>query len=225
MDRNQMKRMKALEKELFAIEKQEKKMEQAALKARPAAWKVQLESKIPARVYCSLQSAFCKGFHIVFDQGRRIIEKSYRKEEIQADYSIRDYAVQVKGGRRELKQIKKSARQSDRLNMAVTAAEGIGLGVLGIGMPDIVLFLGMLLRGIYETALNYGYDYESREEQFLILKMMTVSCSGNPHSRNHWRGCEPCLLSQNYEVCAAEISEEIFIGGEKEIGGEAEGWK
>ena len=43
------KRDKAISKELLAIEKQEKKLEQSALKARPAAWKSLLESKIPAR--------------------------------------------------------------------------------------------------------------------------------------------------------------------------------
>ena len=28
----------------------------------------------------------------------------------------------------------------------------MGLGLLGIGLPDIVLFVGMLLKGVYETA-------------------------------------------------------------------------
>ena len=54
-------------------------------------------------------------------------------------------------------------------------AEGICLGVLGIGMPDIVLFLTNLLKGIYETALNYGFDYESRTEQYIILCMMETA--------------------------------------------------
>lgn len=39
MNRNQKRRDAALEKELLAVEKQEKKMQQAALKAKPAAWK------------------------------------------------------------------------------------------------------------------------------------------------------------------------------------------
>ena len=69
----------------------------------------------------------------------------------------------------------KSAKRSDSLNVVVTTAEGIALGALGIGMPDIVLFLSTLLRGVFETALNYGYDYESRTEQYIILKMMAAS--------------------------------------------------
>lgn len=177
MNLNQKRRNAALNKELLAIEKQEKRTEQAALKAKPAAWKTELENRIPEKVYAGLESAFCKGFGLVFNQGRAVIEKGYNKEDLKADHAIRDYAVQRKGGRKELKQMHRSARQSDLLNLAVTTVEGIGLGALGVGMPDIVLFLGTLLKGIYETALNYGFDYESRQEQMLILKMMETALS------------------------------------------------
>ena len=85
--------------------------------------------------------------------------------------------MKLKDGRKELKQMHKSAKQSDLVNMAITTVEGIGLGAPGVGMPDIVLFLGNLLKGIYETALNYGFDYESRQEQMLILKMMQTALS------------------------------------------------
>ena len=177
MNLNQKHREAALRKELLAVEKQEKKMEQAALKAKPAPWKKELESRIPEKVYAGLESAFCKGFGVVFDQGRVIIEKGYNKEDLQADHAIRDFAVQLKGGRKELKQMHKSAKQSDLVNMAITTVEGIGLGALGVGMPDVVLFLGNLLKGVYETALNYGFEYESRQEQMLILKMMQTALS------------------------------------------------
>ena len=48
MNLNQKRRDAALTKELLAVEKQEKKMQQTALKAKPAAWKTELESRIPA---------------------------------------------------------------------------------------------------------------------------------------------------------------------------------
>ena len=201
----QSKRNKALQKELLLVEKQEQKLARSAMKANPAAWKTQLEQKIPVKVYSGLESAFCKGFSVVFNQGRSIIEKGYNKENIKADHVIRDYAVQVKGGRKELKQMRKSASQSNFLNLAATTLEGIGLGALGIGMPDIVLFIGTLLKGIYETALNYGFDYESRQEQALILKMMAASLS----TGEDWVGMDEqvdalLLASEN------AISEESF---------------
>lgn len=186
MNNLQKKRETAIRKERLAVEKQERKLARAAQKAKPAGWKTELEQRIPEKVYFGLESAFCKGFALVFDQGRGIIEKTCKKENIQADHAVRSYAVQVKGGRKELRQMRKAARQSDFWNLAVTTVEGIGLGALGIGMPDIVLFLSTLLKGIYETALHYGFDYESPEEQLLILKMMeTALSSGETWARNN----------------------------------------
>ena len=167
----------AVRKELLAVARKEQRLRQAAIHAKPAAWKTMMEEKIPEKVYTGLESAFCKGFSIVFKQGRRLIEKGYNKEELQAVHSVRDAAVQNRGGRRELKRMSWSAQQSDFVNLAVTTVEGIGLGALGVGMPDIVLFLATLLKGVYETALNYGFEYESRQEQLLILKMLETSLS------------------------------------------------
>ena len=166
----------AIQKELLLLQKQEEKLAEAARKAG-GSWKESLERKLPAKVYEGLQSAFCKGFTLVFEKGRVLIEKSYDKEGLQEDQRIRDYAFQVKGSRRELKRLRKSARQSELTNLTVTTVEGLGLGALGIGLPDIVLFLSTLLRGIYETALGYGFDYTQRSEQLLILKMMAAALS------------------------------------------------
>ena len=62
-----------------------------------------------------------------------------------------------------------------RPELLLTTVEGIGLGALGIGLPDIVLFVGMLLKGIYETALRYGFSYDTPEERLWILKAMEAS--------------------------------------------------
>lgn len=166
---------KALRKELLAVEKQEKKLQKAFMKAKKPAWQETLGEKIPGKVYTGLESAFCKGFSLVFNQGRVVIEKSYSKENLQQNHTIRDFAVQLKGGRKELKAVNKSAKRSDSLNMVVTTAEGVALGALGIGLPDIVLFISTLLKGVYETALNYGFDYALPEEQYMILNMMAAS--------------------------------------------------
>lgn len=171
------KALTALEKELLLAEKQEIRLEKAALKAKPSAIKCRLVGKIPDKVYSGLESAFCKAFTLVFAQGKNVIERSYKRENIIAEHAIRDYAFELKGSRKELKQLHKKSGKADLLNLTVTSIEGIGLGALGVGMPDIVVFIGMLLKGVYETALNYGFDYSSRREQIIILKMMETSLS------------------------------------------------
>lgn len=199
----------ALTKELAAVAKQEDKLLRAAQKAKPLQWKKDLESKLPAHVASGLESAFCKGFSGVFRQGKTVIEKGYDKESLKADYDIRNFAVQRKGGRKELRQMHKSAKKSDFLNLAVTTAEGIGLGALGIGMPDIVLFLGTLLKGIYETALHYGYDYDTRQEQLLILKMMeTALCHGEDWVRRN-EEVDQMLILETVDITQEDFRQQL----------------
>jgi len=167
--------MKAIERELKKIEKRESHMRLCAEKASVPAWKIQLEDKVPEKVLDGLQKAFSKAFYLIFEKGAVVIEKTYDKESLEKDFLVRDYAIDLKGGRKEIGRLKKEAAGSHALAALGTAFEGIGLGVLGIGMPDIVVWLGILLRGIYETALKYGYDYEMPEEKLFILKMMETA--------------------------------------------------
>ena len=166
----------AIQKELHTLQKQEEKLMRSATKERTtSSWRSELEKKVPDKVYHSLKVAFGKAFALVFEKGTGIIEKSYQKETIQQDQKVQHYAVQLKGNRRELRKVKKQAQVSGLSNMALTTVEGIGLGALGIGLPDIVMFVGVLLKGIYETALRYGIDYNAVGERYLILKMMEAS--------------------------------------------------
>lgn len=207
MEAENKKRMKALQKELRAVEKQEKKIQKAFVKAKQPVWKTALGDKIPQKVYTGLESTFCKGFSLVFNQGRSLIEKSYNKETLKNNHSIRDFAVQLKGGRRELKAVQKNAKRSDGLNMVVTTAEGLALGALGIGMPDIVLFISTMLKGVYETTLNYGFDYETPEEQYMILNMMAASLITG-EERIEWDEMIDAMIEEEPQAVTQDVLDE-----------------
>ena len=165
-----------IEKELHKIEQEELKLLHYADKHRTdPAWKIALEKRIPEKVITGLQIAFSKAFYVIFEKGAVIIEKTYDKGSIEKDFQINDYAVDVKGSRKEIGNMRSSAFKSNAVNTVVTTIEGIGLGTFGIGLPDIVLWTGILLRGVYETALKYGFDYETSEERLFILKMIEAS--------------------------------------------------
>lgn len=167
---------KAIQKELESITKSEERFKKKA-KIPTNSYKEKLESKIPNGINSTLQSSFAKAFGIIFKHGIGIIEKAYDKKELTSNYDIQNYAVDKKCNRKELKKLKWSAKKADLLNMSITTVEGIGLGALGIGLPDIVLFIGMILKGIYEVSLRYGYDYDSTQEKYLILTMMKTALS------------------------------------------------
>ncbi|MBQ4086857.1 MAG: EcsC family protein [Clostridia bacterium] len=167
---------KALQKELASVEKAELKLQKKAEAPAPA-YKEKIESKIPDTVLTTLKTTFAKAFGIVFSRGTALIEKGINKENLSADFDVYDYAVDKKGSRKELKQLRKAAKKSDFVNLSVTTAEGVGLGALGIGLPDIVLFIGMILKGVYEVSLRYGYNYDTPEEQYFILTMLKTALS------------------------------------------------
>lgn len=162
----------ALEKELARLYKEEAKYRTQAQSKKPTPWKKELEEKIPPKVSDGIRKGFQKAFEITFEKGDIIIDKTYNKEAKKQDFKVKDYAMDIKGGRRQLFSMKKDAQFGHALNTVLTSVEGIGLGVLGIGLPDIVLWVGMLLRGVYETSIQYGFDYEAPEERLFILKLM-----------------------------------------------------
>lgn len=128
-----------------------------------------LAGKVPPRLQGTLDKAFSKAFYTVFDKGTGVIEKTYKKEEIRKQYQINDYVAGLRDTRKSLKAFSKKASGSSNINLAISSVSGVGLGVLGIGIPDIVVFTGLVLKSVYEIALNYGYDYENEDEKRFIL--------------------------------------------------------
>lgn len=171
---NEVQFNQAYEKEMKYIRKQERRLQKQAM-ASEKSWKNALESVIPDKVYVTLRAAFATAFTIIFEKGVDVIEKTYNKENLMKDFEEKDTAVDTIQTRRELRRFRSNVAKSNRWKSIVTTAEGVGLGVLGIGLPDIVLFIGFILQSVYEVALRYGYDYNKPEERMLILKMLATA--------------------------------------------------
>lgn len=197
-----------IQRELLYIEKREQKLARLAQKSKPG-WKEELETKIPEKVRVNLEKAFIKAFSIIFKYGDSMIEKGIDKDMILKEYEEHDYAVRLGQTRKDLKKLRRDAGTADMKNMAVTSAEGIGLGILGIGLPDIVVFLGMLLKGVYETSLRYGFRYEDEKEKVLILKMMQASLSRGGEWEANNREADAMLCSRNMESSHGLLKKQI----------------
>lgn len=174
-----------IEKELDHIARREARLTKQAQQYQTARWKENLEQKIPPRVHTNLQTAFCKAFELIFEKGMGLIEKTYSRSEMELDFQVHDYAVGLKGGKKELRGLKTDIRRGNLVNMAVSAVEGVGLGALGIGLPDIALFLSVILKGTYETAVRYGFSYDTPREKLFILKMLEASMARG----EQWAAC------------------------------------
>ena len=231
---------RALEKELALLQKREGRMETRALADKEGAWKAKLEEK-SSRKKCippwSRRSA--KPLPWSLRRGPGSSRKSYDRDALEKDYAVRDFAVQVKGDRRTLRRFPRENRGANAKNLLLSTVEGVGLGALGIGLPDIVLFVGMLLKGIYETALRYGFPYEGPAEQMWILRMMETSLTKGPLWAEKNQGVDAFLhqglmeeptkeaLSQQIQATAQTFAMDMlvlkFIQGLPLVGGA--GWR
>lgn len=198
---------RACEKELGYIADREHAMMKRAMKESPA-WKNKVTEKIPEKVGHGLETAFFKAFSIVLEKGSGIIGRTFNRSEAEKDHQVRDFAVKLKGSRKELKRVRGGAANADLINTVATTVEGAGLGILGIGLPDIVLFISVILKGIYECATHYGRDFTDPHERYLILKMVEGSLS----RRDDWvrlNGEVDELLMSGYQPSEEEMREQI----------------
>lgn len=172
-----MKKLTPLEKEWQKLIKQEQAYLQKRLEKKDSKLNQLLEKKVPAGLQNTLDTAFSKAFYAVFEKGTGVIEKTYKKEQLEKNYKVNEYITEVMDNRKSLKTFSKKASGAGKVNLLVSGVSGIGLGVLGIGIPDIVLFTGLMLKSIYEIALNYGFTYESEEEKKFILLLIRGAVS------------------------------------------------
>lgn len=167
----------ALEKEWTKLEKEEYAFLDKAMHKEDSKLNQFLENKVPGGLQKTLDDTFAKAFALIFDKGTDIIEKSYKKEDIEKDYQINAYAANIKENRKNLKVFSKKASSAGNANLFISGASGIGMGVLGIGIPDIVVFTSLMLRSVYETSLHYGFQYDSEDEKkFILLLIQGAVC-------------------------------------------------
>ncbi|MBR5815848.1 MAG: EcsC family protein [Anaerotignum sp.] len=164
-----------------------------------------IEQKIPEKLSNTLDAAFYKGFLLLFEKGTGVIEKTFKGEDLQLEFQVNDFRVDRKPTKHSLRKVEAAGRKSKMVNAAVTTVEGISLGALGVGLPDIPVFLSVLLRGMYETAASYGYDYNKKEEQILILRMIAAGLADGVEKRKadrlveEWLGFAPAATALSFE--------------------------
>ncbi|MBO5303259.1 MAG: EcsC family protein [Lachnospiraceae bacterium] len=166
---------KHLDREWHKLLKAEKSFLNRNFRALSGNWQEKIEKYVPEKFQSTLDKTFLKAFDLIFEKGTPVIEKTYNREKMEQDYKILEFVDGVKNNGSSLRAFGKHAAKSRMVNQAISAAEGVGMGVLGMGLPDIPLFLGVLLKSIYEIALSYGYAYDTMEERIFILQLMETA--------------------------------------------------
>lgn len=183
MNQNNHKRQQVIQKQLKMIERQEQRLfihkEPGLVKSKIDPVVGRLQAVIPEKLKTTLEAAFLKGFGLIFEKGLPFIEKTYDKEKLNQEYDIHNYAARQYPSRKHMKRLDKPADRSKLLNSTIAVMEGGVLGLLGIGLPDIPIFLAVMIKTINEIAISYGYSYEGEEEKAYILNIISGALSIN----------------------------------------------
>jgi len=108
-----------------------------------------------------------------------------------------------------------------------TYKEGLILGAFGIGIPDLPIFLSILLRNMYSLAAIYGFNYKSEFERIYLLKLLQASLSKGSKRKIYFNELDELLLTKDAsnidineltklitkELLAAKLIQGVLIGG------------
>ena len=208
---------RASRKRLARLQKQEMRTAAKYEKAKPSVF-ASVQNKIPDGLRDKLELAFRKGFQLVFEKG----SETYNAESLQREYEENEQALseRVTGGR--LRRLRARSRAAVRGGTGIALAEGAALGVLGVGLPDIPLFLAGLLRGLYRIAQSFGFGCKSDGERCYLLLLIAASLSkgeergrlaalANDTAQALDRGgvC-PAALDECIDTAAARLADEML---------------
>ena len=86
----------ALSLEWEKLQKKEKKFLQAREQKKDSLINQKLEEKVPAKLQITLSKAFSKAFGMIFEKGSVVIEKTFKKEELEKSYKINEFTNDVR---------------------------------------------------------------------------------------------------------------------------------
>lgn len=152
--------------QLKKIQKREKRYLKKYKKKKDPWIEQQFSQKVPEKLQSTLESAFIKAFHLIFTKGVSWIEKTYDRQSF----------IQHTTWKQNHKKTKHIAKR----HTLIAGVSGMGLGLLGIGLPDIFIYTALLFRNVYQIALQNGFSYTKPEEQIFILYLLQGTfCTGD----------------------------------------------
>ena len=202
------------DKILKCIEKKENRFLQKEKK--PNVVKEKINEIIPDKIRDTLELAFVKAFQTIFLKGSSVIEKSFNKENITLEFEATQYILDRKETKKNLKRLDKVSQKSNMVNTAIITTSGMGLGLLGMGIPDIPILVATILKGMYQMALSYGYSYDTIEEKIYILRLIRLSLAPTELKKHYYKelnqkNYKETTIEKEIELTAKILSNELLI--------------
>ena len=175
-------------------------------------WVKFVEKKVPATLQKTLETAFTKAFVTVFEKGSGLIEKTYRKQRHERLFREHERDIHKEGfNGKSLRRFERQAKRTAAKNLTITTVEGIGFGIVGLGIPDIPIFVSVMLKSIYEIALSYGFSYSTDKEKLFILKLIDAALKSGETLRKKDKDMNKLIRRYFEEEETAEAETDPFV--------------
>ena len=208
-----------LEREIARLLREEKRYQKRRRERKAPPWDKWLAEKLPDGLEEKLERAFIGAFGLIFEKGTPVIEKTWNLPGLAQRYLLDDYALRRRGEGRDLRRFARRAEASGLLHTAVSGAAGLGLGAMGIGLPDVALFTGLLLRNVYQIAMSCGYDYEGDRERAFLLRVIAGAFQETPDWEKTDQALNRFIAAGSYPEAQslAELSEQAARALSREL--------
>lgn len=174
-------------------------------------WVRFIRRKVPASLQRTLESAFGKAFYMVFQKGTGLIEKTYKKDAQRHEYKLSRRKMQSEGFTAAgVKRFDRQAKRTIMKNLIISLVEGLALGLGGMGIPDIPIFVSVMLKSIYEIAISFGFSYTSDEEKYFILKLIEASMQTGNNLRKKDEEINALIEEMAYNDDVGNVDEHVI---------------
>lgn len=164
-----------LQREIAGLRRAETRFIRKQVSKEPTRLDMLLEDKIPPKLESTIVAAFSKAFHLIFSKGSSIISKTFSVNKLLLEFEADTASLEEFGGGRQMRRFKRRAAAAGTTHTIVSTVTGAALGFVGGAIPDIVLFITLLLRNIYQISMKYGYEFDTEEEQKFILRIIAAA--------------------------------------------------
>lgn len=154
--------------------REENRWRRQALYRQPGQLQARLSEKVPESVRETLTTAFGAAFSAAL-AGEPLLRRTASPK---AEARRLARAEEQLRTPERFSSVRGTGRSAVFSAAAASAVRGSGLGLLGIGLPDIPLFAASLLRSLGQIARGYGYITSTRKERRIMLLVLDAALTG-----------------------------------------------
>ena len=171
---------KSYKRELHRVEQQELNYLKRRSKEKTSLLNAVTKKKIPEKMHDTLEEVFYRSLKMRLEKGTNGLEATLGREKKEARWEENIQHAQILRDSDSLRNLSREAAKDGARSLILSGMTGVGLGIIGVGIPDVAVYSAMLIREVYSHALNYGYHYDSDEEKYFVLLVIRGAFLSGP---------------------------------------------